>query len=501
MSVVELLYAANVISRKRGVVRQALEFNLLIENIAYAKVVEVHWAGEDGVWETLPAVFVATAGANRELWRAQTWRQGSATASLPGNIQFALVCHSGGRAYWNNRDGANYQLEADAGLMLGDARALVHIDYSPQLQIDQKTLSVDVAVPVALAAQQVYVDWSTDGWQTKNRTPCVFTRDHWDKNQQSNARNPNQYGVQIWTGRLRIRDAFRVVYAVGCLTPAGELWDSNRGANYVARHADLKVLTLNLHCYQEDNQDYKLSLIARVINELDVDIVCLQEVAENWNGGNGDWNSNAAKIIAERLDRPYELHTDWAHIGFDRYREGVAILSKFPLRKREARYVSRNHDVYSIHSRKAAMVQVEAPYMGLINIFSTHLSWWQDGFREQYDALAAWAQRRATKNVTATLICGDFNIKAGSEGYVHMVTHSDFEDQHLKACCRGDFEAVFRDRAAHWEQKLSNDHRIDYILMRRSDGLKPTSTRVLFTEQDYGRVSDHVGFMVTFEPT
>jgi maltose 6'-phosphate phosphatase len=500
VSVVELLYAANVISRKRGVARQALEFYLLVENIAYAKTVEVHWVGEGGGWEILPAAYVAAAGNNRELWRAQTWRQGSAAVSLPGNVQFAVVCRSGAQEHWSNRGGRNYRIEADAGLILGESTSLVHIGYTPLLQIDQKSLTVEVATPAALDVEQVFVEWSTDGWQTKNRTPCVAVRDHWDKNQQSNARNPNQYGVQIWTGRPRIRDAFRVEYVVGCVTRTGELWDNNRGANYVARRADLKVLTLNLHCYQEDHQDYKLSLIARAINELDIDIVCLQEVAENWNNGAGDWNSNAAKIIAERLDRPYHLHADWSHRGFDRYREGVAILSKFPLLKHEARYVSRSHDIHSIHSRKVVMVQVEAPYMGLVNVFSAHLSWWEDGFREQFETLAGWAQRRHTKHVVATLVGGDFNIKAGSAGYSHVVTNSDLEDQHLNACCRPVFDAIYRQREPHWEQRLQGDHRIDYIFMRRNSTLKPTATRTLFTENDYGRVSDHVGFMVAFEP-
>ena len=49
----------------------------------------------------------------------------------------------------------------------------------------------------------------------------------------------------------------------------------------------LRVLILNLHCYQEDNQDHKLSQIARAINDCDVDVVCLQEVAELWNNGHG----------------------------------------------------------------------------------------------------------------------------------------------------------------------------------------------------------------------
>lgn len=495
---IELLYVENVIGRKRGVVQQVLSFCLRVRNLAYAKQVEVHWAGEDGVWETLPAAYVAPSGDNGELWLARTWRQATAGTSLPGNIQFVAVYRSNGNEHWCKPPQGHFRCQADAGVRLADGIEVQHIGYTPLLQNDQKVLTVDVGTARSLDAQEVFVEWSDDGWQTKQRTPCLYTRDHWDKTQQSNARNPNQYGVQVWTARLRIRDTYRVEYAVGCTTPTGERWDSNRGRNYAARHGDFKVLTLNLHCYQEDNQDYKLSQIARAINELDIDVVCFQEVAENWNNGAGDWNSNAAKVICERLDRRYHLFTDWAHLGFDRYREGVAILSKHPLQQQEGRYVSPSQDPYSIHARKAVAAQVDAPYVGKINIFSTHLSWWSDGFREQFDTLAAWANSRHTGDVAGTLICGDFNIKAGSEGYVHIVQSSDYEDQFLKWTDRKLFDRVFR-HSKHWADRLGEDGRIDYIWLKRGSKLKPVAARRLFMDYDYGRVSDHEGFLVTFE--
>ena len=159
------------------------------------------------------------------------------------------------------------------------------------------------------------------------------------------------------------------------------------------------MLILNLHCYQEDNQDHKLSQIARAINELDVDVVCLQEVAELWNNGLGDWESNSARIINDRLKSPYHLVTDWSHLGFDRYREGVAILSRYPIARQEGRYVSNSRDPYSIHSRKVVMARIRVPHLGLINVFSSHLSWWDDGFPEQFETLRQWAANEHTGDV------------------------------------------------------------------------------------------------------
>ncbi len=209
----------------------------------------------------------------------------------------------------------------------------------------------------------------------------------------SNARNPNQYGSQIWQGLLEINDAFRLQYTISCECRDQVIWDNNYGKNYSIGHEPLKVLILNLHCYQEDNQDAKFSQIARAINELDIDIVCLQEVAELWNEGHGDWNTNSAKIINDRLEKPYHIHADWGHLGFNKYREGVAILSRYPMLKQEAKYVSTSHDPYSIHSRKVVMAQVHVPYMGFINFFSAHLSWWDDGFPEQFKRLSKCAHQ------------------------------------------------------------------------------------------------------------
>ena len=44
---------------------------------------------------------------------------------------------------------------------------------------------------------------------------------------------------------------------------------------FLARRRRLKILTLNLHCYQEENQDAKFSQIAKAIDDLDIDVVCL----------------------------------------------------------------------------------------------------------------------------------------------------------------------------------------------------------------------------------
>ena len=500
MDKIQLLYVKNIITRKRKVVQQTLSFFMLLEHVDYDKNVEVIWAGEDGVWHHLPAAFHSHQDINKEYWKAEINLPLSEDQSLPGNIQFGLRYQIAENEYWDNNHGVNYASQADSGIMLAHNLTVQNIGFSNRLKWDQKSLPVTVAVDQSLEAENVIIYWTTDDWKQTHKANCHCKRNYWDKKSRSNARNPNQYGYQLWKGHLKIDNAYRIQYCIACESKEGIVWDNNYGRNYSVRHKQLKVLILNLHCYQEENQDNKFTTIATAINELDVDIVCFQEVAELWNNGHGDWESNSAKIINDRLDTPFHIQTDWSHLGFDRYREGVAILSRFQLSNHESRYVSESHDTYSIHSRKVVMAQVDIPFMGLINVFSAHLSWLEDGFQEQFESLREWASERQTEHVTGTMLCGDFNITAGSTGY-HLITDTnEYIDQHLIANSHGLSDHNFRINDPHWQHHFDDDYRIDYIFMNKDSGLRVTSAKVLFTEQDYGSVSDHCGYFMTFEP-
>jgi maltose 6'-phosphate phosphatase len=497
---IQLLYVENVISRRKKQAFQKLAFFMLVDDISYDKQVDVLWAGEDGQWQRLAGQFHSKLGADKEYWQAQVKIQLAKNKSLPGNIQFAARLRASGREAWDNNQGLNYVSDADSGIELIGNNPVLNIGFAERLNDNQRSLPITVAVNQTLAAEKVTIHWTTDNWQSSHTTPCFLNTGHWLKATGSNARNPNQYGVQIWQGRIKTRGAFRIQYCISCETKTRTVWDNNFGKNYAVSYKALTILILNLHCYQEDDQDDKLSQIAKAINEREADIVCLQEVAEHWNDGEGDWASNSANIINCRLNKPYHIYTDWSHLGFDKYREGVAILSRFPLTEQESRYVSESHDPYSIHSRKVVMAQVKSPYLGLINVFSAHLSWIEDGFKGQFNCLSEWAASKQSIDVKATLLCGDFNIAAGSEGYRQVVDMHQYDDQFLAANSPGVFDRIFKVNDSHWQHYLADDYRIDFIFMHKSSELLVKSGTVLFTDQDYGRVSDHCGYLLTFEP-
>jgi maltose 6'-phosphate phosphatase len=496
MREIQLLCVTNEITRKRGLVQQELSFFMMVENLAFRKLVDVVWAGEDGVWHTLAATYHSPSGNGMEYWQARTKFHPVADQALPGNIQFALRYQASEGVYWDNNHELNYRSQANSGIQVAGHYPLLNIGFEQDLEDGQKLLAVTVAVDQSLQAEKVTVHWTTDDWKHTHVARCYLKK--------SRALNrdghPIQDQVQVWKGLVNVGRAFGLQYCICCESADRVTWDNNFGRNYSAKHRPLKVLTLNLHCYQEENQDYKLSQIAKAIDELGVDIICLQEVAEPWNDGQGDFELNSARMINERLASRYHLYTEWAHLGFGQYREGVAILSRYAIGKHDSRYVSKSDDPYNIHARKVVMAQITVPYIGTVNIFSSHLSWWDDGFSEQFENLRTWADAKHTGLVSATLLCGDFNIKAGSRGYELVVDSHTYEDQFLAAKSPAVFERIFRDRRPHWQRYLLDDHRIDYIFMHRSSGLRVTSGRELFTEQDYGSVSDHSGYLMTFEP-
>jgi maltose 6'-phosphate phosphatase len=500
MNKIKLLYVENVIIRKTTPVQQKLTFFMQVENIDYAKQIDVIWAGEDRIWQVLPAEYHSMLGHDKEYWSASITLTLTETQLLAGNIKFSLRYQVLDEEYFDNNNKHNYFSAADSGIRLTNNQRIQNIGFQNYLYDNQKTISISAAIHRSFNANSVIIHWTIDNWQTITKTPCHFKRNYWDTTFSSNARNPNQYGTQLWTASIHHNDLNKLQYVISCENKRHKiLWENNEGHNYAFPQQQLKVLILNLHCYQEENQDEKFTKIAKTINELEIDIICLQEAAEYWRDGQGDWESNAAKIINDRLTNPFYIHYDWSHLGFAKYREGVAILSRYPLSNHEAKYVSDSHDEYNINSRKVVKARVDVPYIGFINVFSAHLSWMEGGFKSQFQRLQQWADINNGDDIKATLLCGDFNITAGTEGYGFVIDSCDYEDQFLAVNEHGIFDKIFRVNDAHWQDLLADDYRIDYIFMKKNSQLKAVSAKVIFTEQNYGRVSDHFGYLMTFE--
>ncbi len=494
------LWVRNTIARPGPAPVQELSFALAVDRMGFGKSVTVHWSGEDGLWHELPARYAADLPDGRELWRADHAVVLARGTSLPGDIRFSARLDHDGRAWWDSRFGQDYDAPADSGVQLLSGPPAQILDPSPALPEGARSLPVAVAVRQDLAPTDVYIHWTTDAWKTARVSRAILRRDWWFHAGASAARNPNRAGVGIWAARLPIRDAAAIEYAAEIRTGrSGILWDNAGGLNHRARRGNLRVLTLNLHTWQEDDQLRKFETIAKAIAEERIDLVCFQEVAEPWNGGAGDWSQNAANIINSHLPTPYHIHADWSHIGFDRWREGLAILSRHPFVYTDSGYVSDETDPHTIHSRRVVMAQIRLPHAGLLNVFSAHLSWAENGFDRQFDRLLAWMDEKHPADGAGTLLCGDFNIDACSPSFERITQVCGYEEQILKIQRPDAFQHIFRARDAASTDLLAGDRRIDYIWLSPGSRLRCISASPIFVPGRYDRVSDHPGYLAEFE--
>lgn len=292
---------------------------------------------------------------------------------------------------------------------------------------------------------------------------------------------------------------------------------------------DFAVLTLNLHTYQElrsegaaeseltdelarqriDSYGPLFDRIADGIRQMDPDVVCFQEVGE-WSGGYtqdpelinfGASDSNMVHQILQRLDEHYFYTMDWSHYGFDVWLEGSAILSKHPFIDTGSRFISNpDNGRYKFwKTRNVPRARINPPGIGSTNIFSVHTGWWDDEeepFQDQYAKLLDWAAEISSPSET-TILCGDFNVPAGSKMQEFMTSGTGYSDQYALANPDGDLDATVAGAIDGWENSDSS-RRIDYILINNDSPLEVEEARIVFTEEIFGVVSDHAGVYARF---
>ena len=91
----------------------------------------------------------------------------------------------------------------------------------------------------------------------------------------------------------------------------------------------MKILSLNLHCFQEENRIEKLNKIADFIKENDIDVCLFQEVCQETDKVILEGKikvGNSANHIRNKLG--YEIYYHPVKIGFDIYDEGLAIIKR-----------------------------------------------------------------------------------------------------------------------------------------------------------------------------
>ncbi|MGR3762795.1 endonuclease/exonuclease/phosphatase family protein [Rossellomorea sp. NS-SX7] len=262
----------------------------------------------------------------------------------------------------------------------------------------------------------------------------------------------------------------------------------------------MKLLTLNCHSWQEENQLEKISILAHDIAEKSYDVIALQEVSqliESETMSGFVKKDNFALVLLDELERlgitGYRLVWDFAHIGYDVFEEGVAILTKHDIVEEHRFFISKSHDQSYWKTRK--IVGATISYNGRpLTFYSCHLGWWQDEeepFKFQVDSL----MEQITAESPAFLM-GDFNNNAHvrGEGYDYLLSKGLFDTYDLAG--KRDEGVTVEGEIAGWDENKV-DLRIDLVLA--SEKFEVTSSKVIFNGENKPVVSDHYGVEVVIE--
>lgn len=244
----------------------------------------------------------------------------------------------------------------------------------------------------------------------------------------------------------------------------------------------LRIASLNLHTYQEEEALAKLATTAEIFAALDIHAAALQEVGQNRLYPARQ--PNAGELLKKRLEKitgvPWYHEWRFAHVGFDIYDEGISLLSRVPLS--EVRELSLGGRTYR---RVAVCARLEAA--APLWLCSAHTSWPSDGGEEEIDTLLRSLPEGSQ------LVAGDFNAPPYAATITKMKQANFQEIGAAFKCTEKTFLGGHGPAAA----------RIDYHFLRstrwRAVGFIPIFDGESIDGIAQPWVSDHTGLLGAYE--
>lgn len=262
----------------------------------------------------------------------------------------------------------------------------------------------------------------------------------------------------------------------------------------------MKLLTLNCHAWHEENQLEKIRQLAAAISEKSYDVIALQEVNQSIGEqpvADSVKQDNYAWVLLQEMENlgvtGYSLVWDFSHLVYERYEEGLAILTRHPVMEEHSFFVSKGTNKHTWKTRKIVGATIRIDDRPT-TFYSCHTGWWHDleePFKHQADQLL----RHIRKDVPVFLL-GDFNNNAfqSGEGYDYLLKQGLF-DTYTHAEEKDDGITV-KGKITGWNEN-KEDLRIDLILSTVPVNVK--SSHIIFDGQEHPVVSDHFGVEAELE--
>ncbi|HEM3211214.1 endonuclease/exonuclease/phosphatase family protein [Streptococcus suis] len=259
----------------------------------------------------------------------------------------------------------------------------------------------------------------------------------------------------------------------------------------------MKLLTINVHAWLEERQDEKLDVLAQTIAEKAYDVIALQEVNQLITADlvTKDLKAdNYGLILLEKLRTlgqfDYSYYWSNSHIGYDKYEEGIAFLTKLPVYEVDPFYCSQNKSIDSILSRKIMGLTVFYQDQ-LIDLYSCHINLPDSKEENQLDNIRSIVKRTSSDRLK--ILMGDFNTDALSnpKAYQAIKDLGLYDSYDL---------AEEKDRGITVEKAIdgwaghSQEKRLDYVFLNQERQVQ--SSRVIFNGDNLPIISDHFGVEV-----
>ncbi len=257
----------------------------------------------------------------------------------------------------------------------------------------------------------------------------------------------------------------------------------------------MKILTINTHSHIEDNYETKLDIFIDAVYRLRPDIIAMQEVNQAktsdvvalGRGFDVRCDNHALRVTNVLCELGLNYHYFWHGIktAYDRFEEGLAIITHLPVKETDNVLISKNDDASDWRTRYALGINVGNEWF-----YSIHTGRYDDSvepFSEQWERFNThvWEKERVW-------VMGDFNCDSGSSGYKEVIS-SGWYDTFCMAKER-DTGVTVRGAIDGWRDGAVTDMRIDYIFTNRKIPVK--SSKVIFNGVNEEKVSDHYGVLV-----
>ncbi len=255
---------------------------------------------------------------------------------------------------------------------------------------------------------------------------------------------------------------------------------------------NIKILTINTHSIIEPDYEEKLDYFVGEIAKNPPDIIAMQEVNQTASSRLASEvygfmpcisrmireDNHALRVAGKLCEKGVDYHWTWVPVklGYGKFEEGLAFLSRYPLIGTYTSYISTTHEYSNWKTRRMLGIFTEKG-----DFYNVHMGWWND---EEEPFIGQW--ERVNRYISgAAWLMGDFNSPddVRGEGY-DAVIESGWKD-----LCPTDHTVA--KKIDGWEE--DRRQRLDYIFSNFDARI--ISSKTIFDGVNGKEISDHFGVL------